>query len=88
MLENKDLLLDSLWQLEYAVGQLESDIDFIHCIEENYFTNEKSTGEQWLRWQISSILPTLRKSLESTQMNMKRSIEAIYEDKQKRQKNR
>ena len=77
----KSFLLDALWQLEYAEGQLRETIDFLYCIDDEYFERKKDTGEQWLRWQLSSIIRTLRKSIESTQMNMQKSIETIYEEK-------
>ena len=83
----KELLLDPLWQLEMATMQLQTDIDFLHCIEEAYLTDKELTGEQWLRWQMENIIPTLRKSIQSTQMNMQKSIDTIYENARKEKEN-
>ena len=83
----KELLLDPLWQLEMASIQLETDINFLHCIEEAYLTDKELKGEQWLRWQMENIIPTLRKSIESTQIKMKKSISEIYKNTRKEKEN-
>ena len=80
----KELLLDSVSQLEYAEANISDDIDFLHCIDEEYFTGEQKEYGPYLYWQFGAILRTLRKSLECTQMNMRKSIDAIYENKRQK----
>lgn len=75
------ILLDPIWNLEVAEANLTDDIDFLHCIEEEYFTGEQKEYAPCLYWQLGAIIRTLRKSLECNQMNMRKSIDAIYEEK-------
>ena len=80
-MEKENFLLDSVWQLEVAQACLDEDIDFLHCIDEEYFEGDKEESAAYLYWQLKSIIRTLTKSLECTSMNMKKSIDAIYENK-------
>ncbi len=79
------LLLDPLWNLEMSKANICDDINFLRCIEMEYFTKGEIETSQYLYSQFKSIITTLRKSLEYTQMAMKESIDSIYEeDKQKK----
>lgn len=79
-----EFLLDPLWNLEAAEANLCDDIDFLHCVEERFFTypSEQETA-QYLIWQLGAMLRTVRKSMESTQKTMKKCINTIYDEKRK-----
>lgn len=79
----KELLLDSLFQLECADAYLSEDIDFLNCIDEQYFNGEQKEYPEYLYWQLGAIIRTLRKSLECTQMKIQESVKAVYEEKKK-----
>ena len=72
------LLLNPLWNLENAEANLKDDIQFLRCIDSEYFQKGKNECSAFLYWQFEAIIRTLRKSLECTQMNMKKSIDSIY----------
>lgn len=78
------LLLDPLWNLEMSKANIGDDINFLRCIEMEYFTKGENENSQYLYNHFKSIIPTLRKSLECTQMNMKNSIDLIYEESKKK----
>ena len=80
------LLLNPLWNLENAEANLKDDIQFLRCIDSEYFQKGKIECSAFLYWQFEAIIRTLRKSLECTQMNMKKSIDAIYEKDSKEKK--
>ena len=76
----KDVLLNPLWNLENASANLKDDIQYLKCIDAEYFQKGKNECAEYLYYQFEAIIRTLRKSLEYTQTNMKESIKAIYEE--------
>lgn len=76
----ENFLLDPLWNLEMSTADLGDDICFLRCIDSEYFQKGKGESPEYLYCKFEAIVKTLRKSLECTQMNMKKSIEAIYEE--------
>ena len=82
-MKEEKLLLDPLWNLENASANLKDDIQFLKCIDSEYFQKDKNECSTYLYYQFEAIIKTIRKSLECTQMNIKKSIEAIYEEDNK-----
>lgn len=82
MKEDK-LLLDPLWNLEMSSANLKDDIRFLRCIDSEYFQKGNKESSEYLYWHLWAFITILRKSLEYTQTNMKKSIEAIYEEERK-----
>ena len=80
-MEKENFELDPIWNLEMAEARLNEDIDFLHCIDEEYFNGKKEEYSPYLYWQFRAIMNTLRKSLECNQMYIRRSIDAIYAEK-------
>ena len=83
-MDKNEFLLDAVWNLETAEAELNEDINFLHCVEEQFFIcpNEKERAT-YLLWQLGAMIRTVRKSMESTQKSMRESIEAIYKEKRK-----
>ena len=79
-------LLDPLWYLDVTMADLGDAIRFLSCIDAEYFQKGKEEGAIYLYWHFEVIIRTLRRSLECTQMNMRKSVEAIYKDKNKKKK--
>ena len=79
-----EFLLAAVWNLETAEAELSEDINFLNCVEEQFFIcpNEKERAT-YLLWQFGAMIRTVRKSMESTQKSMRESIEAIYKEKRK-----
>ena len=77
-MKKDNLLLNPLWNLENASANLKDDIQFLRCIDSEYFQKGKNEYSEYLYWQFEAIIRTLKKSLECTQMNMKKSIDSIY----------
>lgn len=85
-MEKGNFLLDPLWNLEISSANLKDDIRFLRCIDSEYFQKGNKESSEYLYWHLGSFITILRKSLECTQMNMKKSIEAIYEEESKKKK--
>lgn len=83
-MKKKNLVLDPLWNLEMSKANICDDINFLRCIEMEYFTKGEMETPQYLYNQFKAIITILRKSLEYTQMNMKESIDLIYEENKKK----
>ena len=80
-MKKDELLIDPLWNLETASVNLKSDIDFLNCVEDEFFsTNEQIENNTFFYYQLSLIVETLRKSMQWNYEEMKKSIEAIYND--------
>ena len=86
-MKKNSFLLNPLWNLEMSKANICDDINFLRCIEMEYFTKGEKETSQYLYNQFKAIIITLRKSLEYTQMNMKESIDLIYEEDKKKNNN-
>ena len=82
-MKEKKIVLDPLWNLENASANLNEDIQFLKCIDSEYFQKGKNECSVYLYCQFEAIIKTLKRSLECTQMNMKQCIEAIYKENNK-----
>lgn len=74
----EDEILNSL---ELAEAQLKDDINFLHCIEQEFFVfNKPQENLEYLYWQTQAMLKTLTKSMEYNQKAMLESINKYYAD--------
>lgn len=83
-MKKDNLLLDPLWNLENAEANIKDDIRFLRCIDSEYFQKGNKENSEYLYWHLGAFITILRKSLECTQISMKKSIEAIYEEDNKK----
>lgn len=70
---------DIVWNMEVSEARLCDDITFLHCIHEEFLSDkEPKESTTYLYWQLSAMIPTLIKSMEYNQKEMKEAIDNYY----------
>jgi len=78
----ENLETDILCKLEGAQAQLSDDINFLHCIHEQYLSDQEPHEYlQYLYWQLQAMIITLTKSMEYNQKEMQETIDKVWEEK-------
>lgn len=79
-MNEKEILNDIIWNFEVAEANLSDDIDFMHCMEEEYLSHkEPKESLTYIYWQLRNLIPTLRKSLEYNKKEMEEAINKYYQ---------
>lgn len=70
---------DLLWKMEMAEAQLTEDINFLHCIREEFLSDKEPTESVvYIYWQLQAMITTLTKSMEYNQKEMREAIDENF----------
>ena len=78
-MEKEKIANEILFSMEMAEAQLSDDIDFLHCIHEEYLsTKEPKESLQYLYWQLSAMITILIKSMKYNQKEMQSNADKYF----------